>query len=65
MTFGKISTKRDHYPPRSKYEPLFQYRMPNALIDVMSLKDALHSVLFHLPIREMHTGFDGGAITKM
>ena len=30
-----------------KYELLSQYRMQNALIDVMSSNNALHSVLFH------------------
>ena len=30
-----------------KYELLSQYSMQNALIDVMSLNDAPHSVLFH------------------
>ena len=30
-----------------KYELFSQYRMPNALIDVMSSNDAFHSVLFH------------------
>ena len=30
-----------------KYELLSHYRMPNALIDVMSSNDTLHSVLFH------------------
>ena len=30
-----------------KYELLSKYRMSNALIDVMSSNDALHSVLLH------------------